>query len=128
MIKHKQLGMTLIEIIIALAILSIIAAIAIPSYTGYISTSRNVEGWNNLSALKLAEEEYFLENNKYFAGTDAATLKSNSDQLWEAKPNDDNTTNFDYSVTLSGGGYVAKAKGKAGSKVDPSVELIVTKQ
>jgi type IV pilus assembly protein PilE len=126
-INRKHLGLTLIELVITLAILAILTAVAVPAYKGYIAESRKIEGRNNLAALKLAEEEFFLENNSYFDGSDADALKTNSNNLWVVQANDDGQINFDYSVTLSGGGYVAKAKGK-GTKVPTSVELVVTKQ
>ena len=56
-------GFTLIELMIVVAILAIISAIAIPAYTGYIKTAKLTEAQNNLAALRLAEEEFFLENN-----------------------------------------------------------------
>ena len=121
----RQHGFTLIEVMITLTILAILSAIAIPAYQGYITTARNTEGWNNLASLKLAEEEYFLENNSYFSGADAATLETNSNNLWQAEPASDGTFNFDYAVVTSGGGYVATATGK--NKVDSSVVLTVNK-
>jgi type IV pilus assembly protein PilE len=119
-------GFTLIEVLITMAILAIITAIAIPAYQGYISTARETEGWENLSALKLAEEEFFLENNGYFSGGNATALNVSSSGLWQAEPSKDGTFNFDYAVVLSGGGYQATATGK--NKVDPSVILTVDKQ
>ncbi len=116
-------GFTLIELMITVAILGIIAAIAIPAYSGYVETARHTEGWNNLQAIKLAEEEYFLDNNSYFAGTDTAALASNSGGLWQ--PAESNAArNFDYAVTVTGNSYAASATGRGGSyKVPTSVVL-----
>ena len=118
-------GYTLIEVMIALTILAIITAIAIPAYRGYISTAREAEGHNNLAALQMAEEEFFLENNAYFAGANTAALQSNSAGLWTATGSD-GVINFDYAVALSAGGYVATATG-TGGKVPASVVLTATK-
>lgn len=51
---------------IAVGILSILAGIAFPLYTGYINTSRFTEAQNEFAAIHLAQSEYFLENNNYF--------------------------------------------------------------
>ena len=123
---RKTSGFTLIEVLITVAILAIITAIAIPAYQGYISTARETEGWQNLASLKLAQEEFFLENNVYFSGANTATLNANSGGLWQAEPSQDNTFNFDYAVALSGGGYHATATGK--NNVPASVVLVVDKQ
>jgi general secretion pathway protein G len=39
--KYKSNGLTLIELIIAIALLSILAAVSIPSYTAYIQSAEN---------------------------------------------------------------------------------------
>ncbi len=106
---HK--GFTLIEVLITLAILGILAAIAIPAYNGYITTAKMSEAQNNLAALRLAEEENFLENNSYFTGTDTADLASNSNGLWSASKGSNGFVNFDYVVILSSGSWVATATG-----------------
>lgn len=118
-------GYTLIEVMITLTILAIITAIAIPAYTGYVSTARETEGWNNLAALQMAEEEFFLENNTYFAGANNGALNTASNFLWEATGSD-GVVNFNYAVTLSAGGYVATATG-TGGKVPATVVLTATK-
>ena len=61
-----QHGFSLIEIMVAVAILAVIAAIAIPAYNGYISTSYKTECLNEVAAIALAQEEFFLENNEQF--------------------------------------------------------------
>lgn len=57
-------GVTLIEILIVLAILIILSAIAIPTYTGYLSSSKAAEAKTNLMSLRLLVEQYNSENGK----------------------------------------------------------------
>lgn len=116
--KNKISGFTLIELMIVIAILGIVSAIAIPAYTGYLATARMVEAKNNIAALKLAEEEFFLENNEYFSDTsgDNATLKSWSGDLWTATGGD-NGINFTYTVSASGTKYTITASGNFGTSV-----------
>jgi len=121
-----QRGFSLIEVMVTLVILAVLTAIAVPAYQGYITTSRQTEGHNNLAALQLAEEEFYLENNSYFTGGNWSTLQTNSNGLW-TRTGSDGAFNFDYAVALSGGGYVATATGTATGKV-PGVVLTVTKQ
>ena len=111
-------GFTLIELMIVIAILGIVTAIAIPAYNGYIASARLLEAQNNIAAIRLAEEEYFLENNSYFTnGTfDNDALSNASGNLWSASKGDGDQVNFDYAVTSSSG-YTITAKGKAGTNV-----------
>lgn len=116
-------GFTLIEVLITLAILGILAAIAIPAYNGYITTAKMSEAHNNLAAIRLAQEEFFLENNRYFFGADADAIKTDSDDLWTVTKGSDGY-NFDYVVTLSDG-WTATATGKVGTSLEgvPPVEI-----
>ncbi len=126
--KRLPRGFSVIELMVTVAILAILVSIAIPAYRNYISTAREAEGRNNLAALKLAEEEFFLENNRYFAGADTATLISNSEGLWQPTGDEENggVHNFTYAVTLSGGGYVATATG-TGDRVPTTTVITITK-
>ena len=53
-----QTGFTLVELIIVVAIISILASIAIPAYNGYVETSKRSDGQASLMALAIAQEKY----------------------------------------------------------------------
>jgi len=107
-----QKGFSLVELMIVIAILGIVTAIAIPSYNGYISAARLTEAKNNITAIKLAEEEYFLENNTYFFdnSNNNTNLSNAGGNLWIASPGDGGV-NFTYKVEVSGSGYKVTATG-----------------
>jgi len=117
--RNKINGFTLIELMITIAILGIVAAIAIPAYTGYIATARMAEATNNIAALKLAEEEYYLENNKYFYDTtdDNDNLATASGNLWSASKGEGGTVNFTYTVSGTNPSYTITATGNANTPV-----------
>lgn len=112
--KHQVRGFTLLELMITVAILGILTAVAIPAYNGYITTAKMSEAHNNLAALRLAEEEYFLENNEYFFGSDTTTVASNSGGLWSATAGSDGNVNFAYAVS-NVSSWTATASGSLGS-------------
>jgi type IV pilus assembly protein PilE len=60
-----QQGFTLVELLIAMVIASILAAIAIPSYSAYIQKSRRTDAKSALLDLASLEERYFSTNNAY---------------------------------------------------------------
>lgn len=60
---HK--GFTLIELMIAVAIIALLAAIAIPSYNSSVMKSRRSDATIALSTLQLAEEKYRASNATY---------------------------------------------------------------
>lgn len=67
--KKKRAGFTIIELMIALAIVSILAAIGYPSYLGYITKSRRSDGQVALLDLAHKMERYFTVNNTYAGAT-----------------------------------------------------------
>ncbi|MCU7808880.1 MAG: prepilin-type N-terminal cleavage/methylation domain-containing protein [Candidatus Thiodiazotropha sp. (ex Semelilucina semeliformis)] len=62
-------GLTLIELLVVMAILAIIGTIAIPFYTDYVDEARIHTTRQNAEPLRLALEDYFLDETTYIAGT-----------------------------------------------------------
>ncbi|MQK16898.1 prepilin-type N-terminal cleavage/methylation domain-containing protein, partial [Escherichia coli] len=57
-----QRGFTLIELMVAVAIISILAAIAYPSYREYVNRGNRSEGQALLSDAAAAQERYYAQN------------------------------------------------------------------
>jgi len=77
-------GFTLVELMIAIAVVSILAAVAIPTYLSYLRRSYLSEATSSISAIKSAEESYFSINGCYIAATPwpSVTPASNS-MAWD---------------------------------------------
>jgi type IV pilus assembly protein PilE len=71
-------GFTLIELMIAVAIVAILAGIAYPSYLNQMSTSRRVEGQAMLLEAGSKQERFFTENNIYAASMTALGYQTNN--------------------------------------------------
>jgi type IV pilus assembly protein PilE len=67
--QHKKNGFSLIELLIALAIMGILAVLAVPSYTKYMVKSRQVDAKTQLTAVRQAQEIYRLQYGVYTGNT-----------------------------------------------------------
>ena len=63
--RARQYGMTLIELMIAVAIVAILAAVALPSYDNYVKKSRRSDAASQLLQIMQQQERFFLNNMTY---------------------------------------------------------------
>lgn len=101
----RRSGFTLIELMVTIAIVAILAAVALPSYQGYVTRGRIPDATSNLAA-KRVQMEQFYQDRRTYVGARAGEL-------------DDRTSPyFDFSATGDGGdtrtdtGYTLFARGK----------------
>ena len=62
---RRTCGFTLIEVLITVAIVAILAAVALPSYTDYVTRSKLVEATSSLTDMRVRLDQYFLDSRQY---------------------------------------------------------------
>jgi len=112
--RHDKRGFSLIELLIAMTILGILAAIAIPTYMGIQKKGKRTEYKTNLEILRLLEEKNRAEQGTYVAGANTADLML---ALPDFRPGDPAKLIYEYTVTtfLAGQQFTVTATGKAGT-------------
>jgi prepilin-type N-terminal cleavage/methylation domain-containing protein len=73
--KNKQVGFTIVELLIVIVVIGILAAITIVAYNGVQNRAHDATVQNDLRNLSTRVELFNVDNNKYPGGTtDLATL------------------------------------------------------
>lgn len=100
-----QAGFTLIELMIAVAIVGILAAIAVPNYSEYVKRASRVEATAALLDAANKQEQYFVDNREYTSKFADLSLQSKTENQ-----------HFELSITLNGdkNTFVIAAKPIAG--------------
>jgi type IV pilus assembly protein PilE len=119
-------GFTLVEAMIAVAILAIVAAIAVPAYQGYLRESRLGAMRMNLDTLRIAVEAHRLDSpiGTYGSGSYAGKTVSgsfswspvNTNLAWQDWQPTGDGGSYEYSVALTSNGlsYDMTAKDSSG--------------
>ncbi|MFZ5465011.1 MAG: type IV pilin protein [Pseudomonadota bacterium] len=95
---RRQIGFTLIEVMIVVAILAILAGIALPLYSDYVTRGRLSEAHAILANGRVAAEQYFQDNRTYVG-----------------MPCPGNTSNFNFACVTAAGAYTITATGTGGA-------------
>lgn len=94
---------------IAVAILTIIAGIAIPAYNNFIREARISAVTANIEPLRIALEDFWLDNGTYGVRNPEVWIPGGSNTLtsgslgWQPDPGDKNL--FSYSVTSTANSF-----------------------
>lgn len=102
---RKQAGFTLMELLIVIAIISILASIGYSSYSGYMIEARRGDAVATLMEVSQLQEKYFMDNNQYAANRGTLGI-------------DQNTSGGHYQITVTSSdtsrSYEALAQPKSG--------------
>jgi type IV pilus assembly protein PilE len=108
--RALQIGFTLIEVMVTVAILAILSAIAIPIYTNYVARSEVQNGVQGLALARTRMEQYFLDNRTYAKNGDCGATM----------PTDDDNPKFDVECSLpdnTGTTYLITATGQTNTSM-----------
>ena len=107
MMKNKQSGFNLIELLVTVAIVGILASIAIPAYQDYVLRGKLAEAFTHLSALQLRMEQYYQDNRTYGTGAKGADACGIRDVLAAAG----RVKYFDYKIACADQTFTISADG-----------------
>ncbi len=104
MIRLRQKGFTLIELMITVAIVAILAAVAYPAYRDQVLRTRRADAKGALMSFASAMERFYTQNNTYLGaaaggantGAPAATVFAHTEA-----PIDGTTKYYDLRITAA---------------------------
>jgi type IV pilus assembly protein PilE len=67
-------GFTLIELMVTVAVIAILAAIAMPSYSDYVKRGKIPQATSNLASMRVKLEQYFQDTRTYVGSCAAGTV------------------------------------------------------
>lgn len=108
----RETGFTLIELMVVVAIVAILAAIAMPSYTDYIRRGQVAEAPTYLADYRVKLEQYYQDYRNY--GTGAACANGTGAPSWSNfVPAGAQYFTYACALTNGGQGYTLTATGSS---------------
>jgi type IV pilus assembly protein PilE len=106
-------GFTLIEVLVTVAMIGILAAVGLPSYTDYVRRGQLPEAFAALSDYRVKMEQYFQDFRSYGTASGSACANATGAPSWaDFKPK--GAKYFSYACTVTGTGYTITATGAQG--------------
>lgn len=119
----NQIGFTLIELMITVAVIAIITSVAYPSYSSYVAKGRRAEAQSLLLAGAQWMERFYSENYRYdqnSAGTAVTDASLFPSRFSTSPPSGQSGAAYSISVTVTNGvrdAYLITASRIAGSSM-----------
>lgn len=114
----RHYGFTLIELMVVIAIISILASIAIPQYNDYVRRASLQEAFSNLSDFKVKLEQFYQDNRSY--GTVGQAIPCGHDGTANRIDFSPANSKFAYTCALTGDDpqvFLVTATGSSGRAV-----------
>lgn len=102
-------GFTIIELLMAVAIVAVLAAIAVPSYQQFMDSADNAEASADISSISPLLDRFFYDNNRY----PASLAEVNADGMRDPWGNP-----YRY-MGIMGGGFRAQMRLRKDSRLVP---------
>ena len=117
----KSSGFSLIELLVVVAILGVLSAIGISSYSGYVKSSKRKAVENIMQQMSLGQTEYYSGNGSYYSATGSnCTASSTTSTALETNllgGADAISTDLNYEMCIysHSSNYMVKAKATTGT-------------
>ncbi|MFN3303413.1 MAG: type IV pilin protein [Roseateles sp.] len=117
---HASQGFTLIELMIAVAIVAILTAVAVPQYSAYVTRSRVPDATSALATKQVQIEQFFLDNRTY-AGAPACASDATTSKYFTFACSSATATGFTLTATgknaMAGFSYTVNQAGAKSTTV-----------
>ena len=107
--RYSQ-GFTLIELLVVVAIIGILSAVGVVSYSGYKTSAEKKQAEISLNSIYLAQQEYRSNNGEYCTN-DCNSQSKIITELFDGV-DDLSDQNYQYKVNNRSDGFEAEAKHK----------------
>ena len=108
---------------VVVAIIGILAGIGIPTYSGYITSTAESAGRNDLRAISLMQTDFFNDNNVFYLSNTTNSTALINTNLFAGKNTLDTTSAYNYTIVTHATGFQARVIPKPGENLEELYEI-----